>query len=460
MILESSERDERRSYGKSRMHDSGNIWLKREIVSRCPNCCEGFRFFERVPEEFDGIFGEDGNDSSDCEPSENSSDGEDKVVSVPEVDAESEDHDDDSQATTSNANNNLWTEIQQNPELFIFQENVGVKLNTTNAEKRVISIQLVKKSQPLVWKMHISLPVKILSTAVFRFRRIPCQRGHVCTLRYSCSSVSSGTRLEQSCADEVDPASCAIIVNGYAMYGVHRYCKRNLHQPCFRTNTTSEESTKCDNAPVAPLVSWTISGSGRSFIIGHFRLTHIRKNANTQRIPYGGKHHTNLGSILKGSVTSSTIHLAAAQAHSEANHKIEPTQLDPTPTSPALRTSCDIAHIARTHHPSYNKNQKTPNRCTRTRPHIAAALGARGLQRSIHNVHRSYLPYSCTPKIMPILLFKRIYTPVVRRRKRWCAHKCMQEWRDVVAKRQDAVDTYSVYGDLLLTAVQTFRRKH
>ncbi|KAF2891962.1 hypothetical protein ILUMI_14211 [Ignelater luminosus] len=73
--------------------------------------------------EFDGIFGEDGNDISDYEPSENSSDSEDEVVSEPEVDPESEDNDDDSQATTSNANDNLWTEIQQNPELFIFQEN-------------------------------------------------------------------------------------------------------------------------------------------------------------------------------------------------------------------------------------------------------------------------------------------------------------------------------------------------
>ncbi|KAF2890530.1 hypothetical protein ILUMI_15643, partial [Ignelater luminosus] len=81
---------------------------------------------------FDGIFGEDGNDSSDYEPSENSSDSEDEVVSEPEVDPESEHNDDDSQATTSNANDNLWTEIQQNPELFIFQENVGVKLDTPN----------------------------------------------------------------------------------------------------------------------------------------------------------------------------------------------------------------------------------------------------------------------------------------------------------------------------------------
>ncbi|KAF2879123.1 hypothetical protein ILUMI_27053 [Ignelater luminosus] len=82
--------------------------------------------------ELDGIFGEDGNDSSDYEPSENSSDSEDEVVSEPEVDPESEDNDDDPQATTSNANDNLWTEIQQNPELFIVQENVGVKLDTTN----------------------------------------------------------------------------------------------------------------------------------------------------------------------------------------------------------------------------------------------------------------------------------------------------------------------------------------
>ncbi|CAB3251191.1 unnamed protein product [Arctia plantaginis] len=34
--------------------------------------------------EFDVIFGEDGNDSSDYEPSENSSDSDDEVVSEPE----------------------------------------------------------------------------------------------------------------------------------------------------------------------------------------------------------------------------------------------------------------------------------------------------------------------------------------------------------------------------------------
>ena len=78
----------------------------------------------------DGSFAEDVNDSSDYEPSENSSDSEDEVVSEPEVDPESEHNDDDSQATTSNANDNLWTEIQQSPELFIFQENVGAKLDT------------------------------------------------------------------------------------------------------------------------------------------------------------------------------------------------------------------------------------------------------------------------------------------------------------------------------------------
>lgn len=82
--------------------------------------------------EYDRIFGEDGNDSSDYEFSENSSDSEDEVVSEPEVNPESEDSDDDYQRTTSNANDNLWTEIQQNPELFIFQENVGLKLDTTN----------------------------------------------------------------------------------------------------------------------------------------------------------------------------------------------------------------------------------------------------------------------------------------------------------------------------------------
>ena len=78
----------------------------------------------------DGNFSEDGTDSSDYEPSENSSDSEDEVVFEPEVYPESEYNDDDSQSTTSNANDNLWTEIQQNLELFVFQENVDVKLDT------------------------------------------------------------------------------------------------------------------------------------------------------------------------------------------------------------------------------------------------------------------------------------------------------------------------------------------
>ncbi|KAG5864002.1 hypothetical protein JTB14_007636 [Gonioctena quinquepunctata] len=102
--------------------------------------------------EFDMIFGEedgyeeDGNDSSDYEPSVNSSDSDDEVVSEPEDEVVSEpedevvsepedevvpdpdDNDDEPQATTSNPNDNLWTDIQQNPELFIFQENVGLKL--------------------------------------------------------------------------------------------------------------------------------------------------------------------------------------------------------------------------------------------------------------------------------------------------------------------------------------------
>lgn len=84
--------------------------------------------------EFDVIFGEDGNDSSDYEPSENSSDSDDEVVSEPEdeVVPDPDDNDDEPQATTSNPNDNLWTDIQQNPELFIFQENVGLKLDTSN----------------------------------------------------------------------------------------------------------------------------------------------------------------------------------------------------------------------------------------------------------------------------------------------------------------------------------------
>lgn len=69
--------------------------------------------------EFDEIFGEDANDSSDYEPSENSSDSDDEVVPEPEVVPDPDGNDDDSQ-------------IQQNPELFIFQENVGVKLDTSN----------------------------------------------------------------------------------------------------------------------------------------------------------------------------------------------------------------------------------------------------------------------------------------------------------------------------------------
>ncbi|XP_023232977.1 piggyBac transposable element-derived protein 4-like [Centruroides sculpturatus] len=77
--------------------------------------------------ESNEIFGEDGNNSSDYVPSEDSSeDSDDEVVSEPEG------NHDASQATTSNPNNNLWTENQQHPELFIFQENIGLKLDTTN----------------------------------------------------------------------------------------------------------------------------------------------------------------------------------------------------------------------------------------------------------------------------------------------------------------------------------------
>ncbi|XP_067136002.1 piggyBac transposable element-derived protein 4-like [Centruroides vittatus] len=77
--------------------------------------------------ESDKIFGEDGNDSSDYVPSEDSSKDSDY-----DVISEFEGNDDASQATTSNPNDNLWTETQQIPELFIFQENVGLKLDTTN----------------------------------------------------------------------------------------------------------------------------------------------------------------------------------------------------------------------------------------------------------------------------------------------------------------------------------------
>ncbi|KAG5883003.1 hypothetical protein JTB14_033458 [Gonioctena quinquepunctata] len=102
--------------------------------------------------EFDMIFGEedgyeeDEYDSSDYEPSVNSSDSDDEVVSnlkmkclepedevspnlkmkclepEDEVVPDPDDNDDEPQATTSNPNDNLWTDIQQNPELFIFQE--------------------------------------------------------------------------------------------------------------------------------------------------------------------------------------------------------------------------------------------------------------------------------------------------------------------------------------------------
>lgn len=88
----------------------------------------------RSDSEFDEIFGEDGNDRSDNAPCENSSDSDDEVVSEPEdeVVPDPDDNDIDSQATTSNTNDNLWTDIQQNSELFIFQENVGLKLDTSN----------------------------------------------------------------------------------------------------------------------------------------------------------------------------------------------------------------------------------------------------------------------------------------------------------------------------------------
>ncbi|KAK9879600.1 hypothetical protein WA026_006666 [Henosepilachna vigintioctopunctata] len=54
--------------------------------------------------DIDGVFGEDDNDSSDYQPSDNSSDSEEEVVDKPGVYPESEDNDDDSKATTSNAN--------------------------------------------------------------------------------------------------------------------------------------------------------------------------------------------------------------------------------------------------------------------------------------------------------------------------------------------------------------------
>ncbi|GBP90294.1 hypothetical protein EVAR_67815_1 [Eumeta japonica] len=71
--------------------------------------------------------------------SENSNNNVDEVVSEPEVDPEPEGNDYVSQATTSRTNDNLWTEMQQNPELFIFQENVGVKLDTTQINALFLS---------------------------------------------------------------------------------------------------------------------------------------------------------------------------------------------------------------------------------------------------------------------------------------------------------------------------------
>ncbi|KAF7286805.1 hypothetical protein GWI33_004210 [Rhynchophorus ferrugineus] len=64
--------------------------------------------------EFDGIFGDDDNDSSDYEPWKNSSDSEDEVVYEREGDPESADNDDGSQST-ANADDSLCAEIQQNP---------------------------------------------------------------------------------------------------------------------------------------------------------------------------------------------------------------------------------------------------------------------------------------------------------------------------------------------------------
>ena len=85
--------------------------------------------------ELDDIVSEDSNDSSDYVPSENSSeDSDDEIVFEPEDEMilEPEDNHDASQETTPNTNDTLWTENPQIPEQFIFQENIGLKLNTTN----------------------------------------------------------------------------------------------------------------------------------------------------------------------------------------------------------------------------------------------------------------------------------------------------------------------------------------
>ncbi|KAF5299707.1 hypothetical protein FQA39_LY11502 [Lamprigera yunnana] len=100
------------------------------VVVQFKNQKEHYYRKRNLLKEFDEIFGEDGNDSSNYKP-QNSSDN-DEVVSEPEGVSKPDGNGDDFQATISNANDNLLTEIQQNPELFIFQGNVGVKLDTSN----------------------------------------------------------------------------------------------------------------------------------------------------------------------------------------------------------------------------------------------------------------------------------------------------------------------------------------
>lgn len=85
--------------------------------------------------ESDKIFSEDDNESSDYVLSENSGeDSDDGVVSNHEDETidDPKDNHDASQETTPYTDDNLWTEIRQNPELFIFQENIGLKLDARN----------------------------------------------------------------------------------------------------------------------------------------------------------------------------------------------------------------------------------------------------------------------------------------------------------------------------------------
>ncbi|GLV36015.1 hypothetical protein CBL_01779 [Carabus blaptoides fortunei] len=101
---------------------------------RRPRTEEQLEYYANLSDsECDKVSSELESDSSDYEPAENSSEDTDEVVSEPEneVVPELEYNHDASQATTSNTDDNLWTEIQE-PEQFMFQQNIGFKLDTTN----------------------------------------------------------------------------------------------------------------------------------------------------------------------------------------------------------------------------------------------------------------------------------------------------------------------------------------